>query len=370
MGKKINCLEGIRAIAGLSIFFCHFRGAFLPNFTMAFWDNSPLKILTAGNPVVRILFVLSGFVISYKYFVKEQYEDVTFDIVKRWFRLAPAVFCSVLLAYILMKLNLYFNVEAAALSHSENFLAIFNNFEPDILSCLREGVYACYLKGANAYVGPLWTMTYEYLGSILVLCAIMVFKKTKARYLFYLVQLIVFSGYYNYFVLGMLICDIYTSAKWEQKQSKFNFMYGILFFVSFCCLAMVNINDQNKMSRIMFGFFMVIMFLTLLRWNAGEKCMGNRFMQWLGKLSFAIYLVHWPVIESFSSWLFLRLMEKGVGYRWVVMICFILSLVVIIVMAYLFNKYIEGIGKWAIDYMKRFFVTPKKIVTRCENTDV
>ena len=84
MNKKINCLEGIRTIACISVFLCHFRGAFSQEFS--YWgDNTPLRILTAGNVMVRILFVLSGFVISYKYFAFQRYEEIPLDIFKRYY---------------------------------------------------------------------------------------------------------------------------------------------------------------------------------------------------------------------------------------------------------------------------------------------
>lgn len=210
MKEKINCLEGIRAIGCISVFLCHFRGAFLPNQTIWLIDHTPLMILTAGNSVVRILFVVSGFVISYKYVTTQQYEEAPKDMLKRYFRLAPSVIAANLFAYVLMKSGAMFHIQAAAESGSEDFLGIFNNFTPNLAQCLKEAAITCYFQGANAYIGPLWTMVYEYLGVILVLGVIYVCRGSYLRHLFYIIVFVCFSSYYNYFVLGMLICDIYV----------------------------------------------------------------------------------------------------------------------------------------------------------------
>lgn len=210
MSGKLNCLEGIRAIGCISVFLCHFRGAFLPNQSIWVIDHTPLMILTAGNSIVRILFVVSGFVISYKYFLKQNYEHIPKDIIKRYFRLAPSVIAANLFVYVLMKSGMMFHIQAAAASGSEDFLGIFNNFTPNLLQCLKEAFLTCYFQGANGYIGPLWTMMYEYYGAIFILSVICICKGSRSlRYLFYIVIFSCFSSYYNYYVLGMFICDIY-----------------------------------------------------------------------------------------------------------------------------------------------------------------
>lgn len=228
MREKINCLEGIRTIGCISVFLCHFRGAFLPDQAIWLIDHTPLMILTAGNSVVRILFVVSGFVISYKYFEIQRYEQVPKDMLKRYFRLAPSVIAANLFVYFLMKFGFMFHVQAAAVSGSEDFLGIFNNFTPNLVQCLKEALITCYFQGANGYIGPLWTMVYEYLGAILVLCVIYVCKGNYLRYLFYIVMFICFSSYYNYFVLGMLICDIYVQQDMNEILQRHRWIsYGL-----------------------------------------------------------------------------------------------------------------------------------------------
>lgn len=357
MNKKINCLEGIRTIACISVFLCHFRGAFSQEFS--YWgDNTPLRILTAGNVMVRILFVLSGFVISYKYFAFQRYEEIPLDIFKRYFRLAPSILVANIVVHVMMELGLLYNVQAGQLSGSESFLAVFNNFEPDIGLCLKEGILTCYLQGANAYIGPLWTIAYEYLGGILVLCAIYVCKNDAFRYLFYIIFLCVFSSYYNYFVLGMLVCDIYCDkdiSGWLKQHQHVN---NMLFISALFIVSLIDINDDVKATRVLFAIGMCIFLLTLLSSSWGDKVLGNRFMREGGKLSFAVYIVHWPIIESFSSKYFIWLAELGYKDGFAVVSNLLLSGLLILVVAYFFNKYVELLGqtimKSFVEKMRKF----------------
>ena len=260
MNEKRTSLEGIRAIACIGGFLCHFRGAFLPNRVIGIIDYTPLKIMTAGNPMVRIMFVLSGYVISYKYFRNRKYDDVTIDIIKRWFRFFPGIFVANVIVYLLMKGGLLFNSEAAQLSGSSDFLGVFNQFTPNLLQAVREGLFTTYFNGANGYIGPLWTMKYEFLGSILILAAISVFKGSSLRILFYVVTLFFFNSYYNYLIIGMLICDIFFNADINLKLQKNQWINNSVCIIAVIVICMMKLDDMNKGTRIIYGIFLVIFF--------------------------------------------------------------------------------------------------------------
>lgn len=339
MNKKINCLEGIRLIACISVFLCHFRGAFFPE--ISYWgENTPLRILTSSNVMVRILFVLNGFVISYKYFMFQKYEDVPVDIFKRYFHLAPPILIANIIVYIMMELGMLYNVQAGQLNGSE-FLAKFNNFEPDIGLCLKEGIVTCYLQGANAYIYPLWAIVYGYLGSILILGAIYICKNSSFRYLFYIVFLCSFSSYYNYFVLGMLVCDIYCDKDVNVWLNQHKCVNNGLFIGALLLVSVVDINDNVKATRVLFAIGLSVFLLTLLSSNWGERVLGNRFMREGGKLSFAVYIVHWPIIESFSSKFFIWLAKLGYRGEFPIVLNLLLTSLIVFAVAYCFHKYVE-----------------------------
>lgn len=346
MNERKNSLEGIRAIACIGVFMCHFRGAFLPNRIISFIDYTPLRIMTAGDPMVRIMFVLSGFVISYKYFTFQRYDDVIVDVVKRWFRFLPGIFVANLLVCMLMKMGFLYNAEAAQLTGSEDFLGAFNQFQPNFLHASIEGLFATYVRGASGYIGPLWTMRYEFLGSLLILAAISVFKGSSLRITFYVVGLLFFSSYYNYLIIGMLICDISSNACINGKLQRNQLVNNIICMIAVIGICMIQMDDMNKGIRIIYGIFMVIFFVTLLNSRFFEKVLGCKAMIKLGSLSFAIYILHWPIIESFSSWYYINGIKFfGGGHEAVLILSnFVLTSAIILFTAELYNKYIISLG--------------------------
>lgn len=352
MGKKISCFEGIRAIGCIGVFLCHFRGAFFPQYVTCL-DHTPVKILTAGNVIVRILFTLSGFVVCYKYFSKKNYENIRKDILKRYFRLAPAIIVAEIIVYFLMRAGLLYNIPAAEISGSVDFLAVFNNFTADFSGCLKEAFITCYTEGANGYIGPLWTIKYEFLGVILILSAMYICKDTYLRYIFYLIVFAFYNTYYNYFVLGMFICDIYISQDFNQFLQKHQRLNNLLFIIALYIVSLFDINDTVKYTRVMFSVGLIMLFLTLLNASWSEKILGAPIMNHMGRISYAVYIIHWPVIESFSSAYYIWATNMNIDKKTVIISCFMFSFLLIIFLAHIFNKYIEIIGKGAVLFIEK-----------------
>lgn len=340
--SKINCIEGLRTIGWIGVFLCHFKGAFFPNRT-CWLDMTPIRFIYSGNAYVRLLFVISGFVLCYKYFVKECYDNVLGDVVKRYFRLMPPILCAEIVVYFLMKFNFMKNVEAASIIGSQDFLGIFNTFSPNIIECLKEALVKTYLKGGSAYIGPLWSIVYEYLGALLILAVVYIFKKSPWRWLFYIIFMSAFAGYYNYFFLGMIIADLYVNTNLNEIIKKRPFFQFCMILGGYLMLSMININDQEKYTRVVFAVGIVLFMLGILSSNLMERLLGNRLMVRGGKLAYTAYIVHWPIVETISCGLFLSFYNK-IEYNVLVLLILIITFLVIIFVANIFATYIEPIG--------------------------
>ncbi|MCM1235836.1 MAG: acyltransferase [Ruminococcus flavefaciens] len=342
--KKITCIEGLRTIGWMGVFLCHFKGAMFPG--VHWWtDATPLRFIYSGNAYVRLLFVISGFVIAYKYFTKEKYENALGDIVKRYFRFMPPILVAELMVYFLMNVGALRNVDAATLTGSYDFLAIFNQFEPSLFRCLGEALFATYFTGASGYIGPLWTMVYEYLGSILIIAAMSLMKKKVWRWVFYIVFLGAFSGYYNYFVLGMLICDLFVNSDIADILRCHKLIHLALTGGGYVALSMINLSDVDKYSRIVFGLGIALFLLGILSSHFMEKLLGNSIMIKGGEIAYCAYIIHWPVIETFSCGLLLLLYGvSGISYSFLVWMIFFATLFIVVIAAVLLNRLVEPVG--------------------------
>lgn len=315
--KRLDCLEGVRALACVGVVLCHFQNGFFPNSSLAQkLFKTPLYFLFSGNTAVRVLFVLSGFVLCYKYFRTDENTAMERDVLKRYFRLMLPALAVTLLACAMMKAGLLWNREAAAFTGSQEFMGQFNQFEPSLLGSLKEGVWDCLFKGAASYAGPLWTMRYEMLGSYLTFGAAALLKSKRARYAFYLAYLALFPNYYAYFVLGMLICDLYTH---EEGLNRFLERHQALTLVlhlgAWCYIGCITNLDVYRLRSLGFHLAVMIMFLTLLNSSILGRVWGNKAGVFLGKHSFSVYLLHWPIIESFSCGFFLYLNRLGLPHK-------------------------------------------------------
>lgn len=157
--QKIKYLNGIRGLAALFVVANHFVVAFYPalynsdinqihtaSAVELLIAKSPLNLFYNGNFAVCIFFILSGYVLSNKYFSTMDNEVLVASAVKRYFRLLVPVFVTVLLVFFLMKISFFFNNKAGALSFSDWWLGSFWNFEPTLLHTLQNAVFDVFLS--------------------------------------------------------------------------------------------------------------------------------------------------------------------------------------------------------------------------------
>jgi len=214
-------LYGLRGLAAFEVVFHHFILAFypamfsgpdipthLPAGQEVFASGSIINLLFDGNFAVCIFFVLSGFVLSHKFFLDKNHEIITASAVRRYVRLAVPVAFSVFCAYLLMKFSLFYNQQAADVSGS-GWLGGFWTFKPGFVDAINQSFIGTFFSNIYDYNATLWTITVEFLGSFLVFAFLAVFGKAKNRYMAYLfLGIIFFQTYYLAFILGMLLSDL------------------------------------------------------------------------------------------------------------------------------------------------------------------
>ena len=227
------------------------------------------------------------------------------------------------------------NAEAATIVGSENFWGIFNQFVPSFTLFLKESVFNTYLFGSNAYIGPLWTMHYEYLGAIYIMLACHFLLKSRVRWIFYFINFIFYSNYWNYFVIGMLCCDLFVNIDLKQffiRNKVIHFIFTAFGYMLFTCC---NLNDADKFSRTVFAIGIIIFLLGLLNSSCAEKHHGNKFFCFGGRIAYSAYIVHWPIIETFLCW-FILSFQKSTNYNFVAVVNLILTLFLILLVSIFF----------------------------------
>ncbi len=99
MTEKITYLDGLRGIAAINVMIMHFFIVLAPAMIYSnrmpshfgnleqFFSNTPLGLIGAGNFSVCIFFVLSGYVLTYKYFKTRDNSIIISSAVRRYIQI-------------------------------------------------------------------------------------------------------------------------------------------------------------------------------------------------------------------------------------------------------------------------------------------
>lgn len=364
--KKLGYLDGLKVIACFMVFNFHFVNLFypgeyclLPEYYHApkveyFIGSTPLNILCGAKFAVRIFLALSGFFVGYRFFLTKDKESLKSGAIKKYFRLVFPIVAVNLLVYILMKLSLYQNAEASVLAHSEVFSGNYNTFAPSLGGALKEAFIGCFINGSNQYNGPIWFIFYEFFGTLMVAVIILLFGEKKWRYIVYAVAAIAFirSDFLS-MILGMVVCDLtYCEPKWLAKFSTKRWLMGLLLACGIFLGSFPPIGEHYEGTiyqffpiKVMFYYNVAapMILYALLHLKTVPKALDIKPLTWFTKYTYCFYLLHFPILCTFSSGLFIAWYGK-INYHLLALINVLLTVLLISVLAVLMHKFVEKPG--------------------------
>lgn len=281
-----------------------------------------VESLYDGNFAVWTFWVMSSFVLSFKYFtwvpdtpkLAQQYLLVA--SLKRYFRLAVPVLVSVMLAYFLLVSGLMSN-NTLAMTYEGDYavwIAGFYAFDADFFVAIKSALWDSFVSFDHdtTYNTVLWTIEKEFIGSLFLFGCLALFGNNPRRWLWYLLVGIVLAllrlNWVNAFVAGMLICDIYTRPGSHANvvilfrkilsHPAMAILFAVLMFV------LIGLPNYKGIFHLILASAVVVLCLLSSPW---EKIFSSDAFVFLGKISFGLYLSHLLVICSFSCSLYLYL---------------------------------------------------------------
>ena len=368
--KKLDYINGLKGIGALMVYFCHFVFAFyygayslLPEschtasqIEIAIGE-SPLNLFYSGNGAVCLFLVFSGFVLCLSYFVGRDRKRLGTSAWKRYFRLMPMILAVNILIYVLMRLGLYRNAETAVFTKSEAWFAGFNQFAPDFLKMLYESLIGCFLQGSNDYNGVLWTIPYLFWGALVVYLAAYLVGENRLRDSVYAVMILVSMTtdiYFTAVFLGFAVSDFFCTQKRGMDLWKRYWVLPVLSFVlGIYLLSYPSIGSD--MTGTIYGIlppaYTVIYHVAgavgllagVLGLGGLQRFFGARPFRFLGDVSYSLYLLHFPVVATFSCWFFLALHER-LGYHLTVGLDFVCTTALVLLLSSLSRRYLEPVS--------------------------
>lgn len=383
--KKLYYLEGIRGIAAFIVVLAHFVQVFYislfsldPTTMHSRFESTiaatPFNIFYNGNFAVCIFFVLSGYVLSYKFFVKKDKEILVESAVKRYFRLAVPVITSLLFAYAILKMNGYFYGDIVSTTRST--MPDYYSESISFLQILKEGLYGVFIQSIPSLNPVLWTMYYELFGSLLVFSFLALFGNLKNRSIVYIILFIYFwNTYFLAFILGMLLCDAVIAINGKlPKIFKNKIVITIVTILGLFLGSFPYVNTSNTIYEfliinpnlnidyfMMYHIFGAVLLLTgVIGSDVLQKLLSINIFRFLGNISFSLYLVHFTILCSFSSFVFNKFLSAGFSYNFSFILTLIPSLILIFILSYFMFKFVDSksvsFSKWMYD---KFFRNEK-----------
>lgn len=370
--NKLLSLESLRGLAAFIVVLFHFVASFFPAIfgekfgVLAHSDyewlvrETPLRIMVNGDFAVTIFFVLSGFVLAYSFFKRKS--DLVASVVKRYFRLMPVVLGSVLLAYAIYSFNLFFNVEAGSITGSGYLSGLWPaslNVNP--IMAIFEGLAGVFMvmPTSVSFNPVLWTIFYEFGGSILVFSIIALLKRDTRRFFVYIFLVMAFIGTaYAGFIIGLILADLYVN-----KHRAFSVLktlavpYKIIALIATVYLA--SFPSQGTLENLPWAFkpllftngyttnwhmlYLVsatIMIVLLLSSKRLDRLFSLRPLVYLGSLSYSLYAVHFLVMGSVATFVFVNLIQHF-SYNQAALITFGIYILSSFLVAEVFRRWLD-----------------------------
>ena len=368
--KKLAYIDGLKGIGALMVYFCHFVFAFYyaayslspeaahtaSGLEIAI-GKTPLNLLYSGNAAVCLFLVFSGFVLCLSYFSTGDKKRLGKSARRRYLRLMPMILMANIFIFLLMSLGLYRNAETAVLTKSEAWFAGFNQFAPDFLRMLYESLIGCFLQGSNDYNGVLWTIPYLFWGALAVYLTAYLAGGRRLRYLVYGALILILLKVDIYFAgvfLGFAASDFFcTQEKGMELWRRFWVLPLLAFVLGVYLLSYpsIGVDMAGTIYAPLPPAYAVVyhmagavgLLIGVLGLPGLQRFFGAGAFRFLGDVSYSLYLLHFPVVATFSCWFFLGLYEK-LGYHLTVGLDFLCTTALVLLAAWLGRRYLEPLG--------------------------
>lgn len=320
-GKEQH-LEGMRGIAAIVVLVFHCIGSFFPEIGVlaAFAPHTGWKGTLIWGPVngahaVTFFFVLSGYVLARRPLVTGDRRALVDGAIKRWPRLAGPVLVAVLAVYLASISGLDQKQAISNVTGSDWILraGTADGLEPSLWRAFKEGAFLTFFRGDRSYIGALWTMRFEMIGSLVVFAlaaALIETRDSLAKSIFLLAVAAGIAHYASPYVVPFVAGAAIALLKPIDRDVPLGALgiaacLALAFYLSGYAThaegpyAFIKRLGGHRIPETYYHMVSsVFLILAVEAWPAARKILSGRVGRFLGRISFPIYLLHMMVISS------------------------------------------------------------------------
>ena len=323
MSRRNIKLEGLRGVAAVivvvyHVFYTMRLGYISEKSNLNKLEHYVFYLGQFGEQAVYFFLALSGYVLATK-IENEKITSYKKWVCWRFFRLVPLYYISLLFAFLVNYITLEkipFNIQYLTLTYLFDNKIVFYNWNP-----------------------PLWSLVIEIILSVPFIFMLGKFKqrskieKILIIFSFYLLSYFAPTWGIRYLLKGGAIFYAGVLASLEIKKMKNS--SAMLFMLASFCLIIMEVKPIIGAKILNFsllpGFYL---YLSNFRFaNKPIRRRVDRLSKYLGRISFSLYIFHWPILVILKEIFRFENMERGI-------LTFILTIFLILI-ATVLEKYID-----------------------------
>ncbi|THD46575.1 MAG: acyltransferase [Bradyrhizobium sp.] len=313
--SRLELLDGVRGWCALSVVLFHVFWEIFGVATPAF-RNPVTGFFFDGDLAVCIFFVLSGEALSAAFFAGGGDAATIRLAIKRYPRLATPILAACLITFALDRLGLVFVAPASRVIPIVYWMRDWLQEPLTFTYAMRYSLVDVFVgvKGGRAIIPMLWTMPIELLGSFVVFAILLMWKRLNRPRTLLLGLFIVatamptgsIANYLSCFFAGVAFADWRTQGLFMRVGERLGpgVWAAIVFFAAvdgtlhwFGC-------ESGKTAIAVALMFAVYASPALCAFFSSELSRA------LGRISFPLYLIQFPVLISVTSWM---IVQTGAG---------------------------------------------------------
>jgi peptidoglycan/LPS O-acetylase OafA/YrhL len=365
--ERVQFLDGLRGIASIQVLLLHYCAAFLPAIGLAApalvrydWErlfiHTPLFLVFDGSASVYLFFLISGAALTYSFETRPF--AIISGVARRVVRLGVPVAGSLVLAAVWLSVLPDVHVAAGRLSGSIDWLAVSGPKAITAGTLLREVFFSSLLTGhandwatllpahlvqwlnlqntESSYNGPIWSLHFEFYGSlfvmVLVACRSLIGRWHWVVLAFLLA--ILAGNPMGLFVWGHMLAPVIVSSGRRRVLSSRVFrIAGATALMLAGLAASYQVLARPVVLLVRWGHLVglpasydnfhaqaaiegLMLFAAAIMLVPARRFLSAAPIQWLGRYSFSLYLVHFPILLTVASLLYTMIEEWPAAWLW------------------------------------------------------